>query len=78
MDRVGLSAEEKSDLFRVVAAVLHLGNIMFAENTADKKGVSRVCVCLSVCVSYLAIVGVMHMGHSDCMIHQQSVTLSST
>lgn len=38
MDKVGLTQEEKADLFRVVAAVLHLGNITFEENTADKKG----------------------------------------
>ena len=38
MDSVGLSAAEKANLFRVVAAVLHLGNIGFLENTKDKKG----------------------------------------
>ena len=38
MDCVGLSSEERADLFRVVAAVLHLGNISFDENTSDKKG----------------------------------------
>ena len=38
MDRVGLSGEEKADIFRVVAAVLHLGNISFEENSRDKKG----------------------------------------
>ena len=42
MDKIGLTAQEKSDLFRVVAAVLHLGNISFAENTRDKKGGSVV------------------------------------
>ena len=38
MDKIGLSAAEKADLFRVVAAVLHLGNITFEENLKDKKG----------------------------------------
>ena len=38
MDCIGLSPAEKSDLFRVVAAVLHLGNVKFEENTSDKKG----------------------------------------
>ena len=38
MDSIGLSLEERADLFRVVAAVLHLGNITFEENTSDKKG----------------------------------------
>ena len=37
MDSIGLSLEERADLFRVVAAVLHLGNITFEENTSDKK-----------------------------------------
>ncbi len=39
MDKIGLSEGEKSDLFRVVATVLHLGNITFEENVMDKKGV---------------------------------------
>ena len=38
MDKIGLTQEEKADLFRVVAAVLHLGNVTFEENTNDKKG----------------------------------------
>ena len=38
MDKIGLSNVEKADLFRVVAAVLHLGNITFEENLKDKKG----------------------------------------
>ena len=50
MDCIGLSAAEKADLFRVVAAVLHLGNITFEENTRDKKGgcvggCGGVCAC---------------------------------
>ena len=32
MDNVGFSAEEKSNIFRVVAAVMHLGNIAFEES----------------------------------------------
>ena len=38
MDQVGLNMEEKYNLFQIVAAVLHLGNITFEENTADRKG----------------------------------------
>ena len=38
MDKIGLSAQEKADLYRVVAAVLHLGNITFEDNAGDKKG----------------------------------------
>ena len=38
MDKIGFSPQEKADLFRVAASVLHLGNIVFEENTKDKKG----------------------------------------
>ena len=38
MDSIGLSETEKADFFRVVAAVLHLSNVHFEENTKDKKG----------------------------------------
>jgi myosin-6 len=44
MDCIGLTPSEKADLFRVVAAVLHLGNVSFEENTNDKKGGSVVSV----------------------------------
>ncbi len=40
MDKIGLSPEEKANLFRVVATVLHLGNITFEESTKDRKGTS--------------------------------------
>ena len=40
MDQVGLNMEEKYNLFQIVAAVLHLGNIAFEENTADRKGIA--------------------------------------
>lgn len=45
MDKIGLSTSEKADLFRVVAAVLHLGNITFEENLKDKKGLLLASVC---------------------------------
>jgi len=38
MDAVGISIKTKMDIYRVVAAVLHLGNVNFEENTKDKKG----------------------------------------
>ena len=47
MDKIGLSASEKADLFRVVAAVLHLGNITFEENLNDKKGIRNFLVLYS-------------------------------
>ena len=38
MDAVGISTQTKMDIYRVAAAVLHLGNVEFQENTKDKKG----------------------------------------
>ena len=35
---VEITAEQKSNIYRIVAAVLHIGNINFQENTKDKKG----------------------------------------
>ena len=37
MDQVGLSMEEKYNLFQVVAAVFHLGNITFEEIHLSEK-----------------------------------------
>jgi len=38
MDAVGLTMADKSNIYRIAAAVLHLGNITFQESTKDKKG----------------------------------------
>lgn len=38
MDKVGFSSEEKNNIFRIVAAVMHLGNVTFEEELSDKKG----------------------------------------
>ena len=38
MDCIGFSGQEKADIFRVVAAVLHLGNIKFEDESTDRKG----------------------------------------
>lgn len=38
MTSIGMSPQEKADLFRVVAGVLHLGNLKFEEDVANKKG----------------------------------------
>ena len=53
MDRIGLSSAEKADLYRVTAAVLHLGNICFEENTKDKKGSLILTLCLIITMSVL-------------------------
>ncbi|XP_066921977.1 unconventional myosin-VI-like [Clytia hemisphaerica] len=41
MNAVGLSTADKSNIYRIAAAVLHLGNINFQESTKDKKGGSE-------------------------------------
>ena len=38
MDKVGFSSQEKDNIFRIVAAVMHLGNIAFEEELDDMKG----------------------------------------
>lgn len=38
MNKVGFSEEEKANIFKVVAAVLHVGNIAF-EDSGDTEGV---------------------------------------
>eukprot|EP01137_Pigoraptor_chileana_P012033 Opistho-2@63822 len=42
MSDLGLSQEEQMNILRVAAAVLHLGNIDFQENSKDQKGGSEV------------------------------------
>lgn len=37
MNKVGFSEEEKANIFKVVAAVLHVGNIAF-EDSGDAEG----------------------------------------
>ena len=38
MDSVGMTPQEQGDLFRVVAAVLRLGNVCFKDDTSDRRG----------------------------------------
>ena len=38
MTHMGMSDNEKTAIYTIVATVLHLGNISFEENTEDKKG----------------------------------------
>lgn len=42
MDCIGFSGQEKADIFKVVAAVLHLGNIKFEDETTNRKGIQVV------------------------------------
>lgn len=37
MNKVGFSEEEKANIFKVIAAVLHVGNIAF-EDSGDTEG----------------------------------------
>ncbi|XP_015432776.1 PREDICTED: myosin heavy chain 95F isoform X3 [Dufourea novaeangliae] len=43
LTRLGLSEAERMEIYTMVAAVLHLGNIMFEDNPEDTKGGSRIC-----------------------------------
>lgn len=36
MNRVGFSSDEKNNIYRVIAAVLHLGNIAFQEDDSTQ------------------------------------------
>lgn len=52
MKKIGLDDEEKLDLFRVVAGVLHLGNINFEETGSTSGWFSShsiLFVCIYVC-----------------------------
>ena len=40
MNKVGFSEEEKANIFKVVAAVLHVGNIAF-EDSGDTEGMQQ-------------------------------------
>ena len=52
MDAIGMNAEQRMNIYRIIAAVLHLGNITFQESTKDKKGnddrVLSLCRYLSI------------------------------
>lgn len=43
LNRLGLQSAERFELYLMVAAVLHLGNVAFEENHEGSKGGSRVC-----------------------------------
>ncbi|KAL1122308.1 hypothetical protein AAG570_003713 [Ranatra chinensis] len=42
LSRLGLTSHEKLEIYSMVAAVLHLGNVSFEENTEGTKGGSKV------------------------------------
>ncbi|XP_078051109.1 myosin heavy chain 95F jaguar isoform X4 [Augochlora pura] len=43
LTRLGLTEVERMEIYTMVAAVLHLGNVMFEDNPEDTKGGSRIC-----------------------------------
>ena len=47
MNKVGFSEEEKTNIFKVVAAVLHVGNIGF-EDSGAKDGISQILFMYNV------------------------------
>jgi len=65
MDVLNMSADEKEQTFRLVSAVLHLGDIIFERDPKGQEDVSRqraaaaaegVAVTLSLCVAGRATV----------------------
>ena len=50
MDSIGMSNEEKIEVFRITAAVLHLGNIQFEEESYGQKGKQNACMLVYICV----------------------------
>jgi len=42
LSRLGLLTKERCDIYTIVAAVLHLGNIEFEENIESTKGGCKV------------------------------------
>ena len=69
MDSIGLSSQEKADLFRVVAVVLHLGNIEFEEDVKNKKG-----GCVITTASEQTLVGVAGLLGVEVEDLRQSLT----
>lgn len=50
MKKIGLDDTEKLDLFRVVAGVLHLGNVNFEEAGSTSGELKKVgCLTIAVC-----------------------------
>ena len=45
-----MSNEEKIEVFRITAAVLHLGNIQFEEESYGQKGKQNACMLVYICV----------------------------
>ena len=57
LEKIGVSESDKMKMFRVVAAVLHLGNVQFAADTSNPKGTLRYIECyLRECVYSRCIV----------------------
>lgn len=59
LSHIGLSNEQKFIIYSTVAAVLHLGNILFEDNPEDSKGGCRVAPSseksLKICAKLLGI-----------------------
>lgn len=59
MNRLGLSNKERCEIYTIVAAVLHLGNIEFEENIESTKGGCKVTeqteLSLSVVANLLSV-----------------------
>nr|XP_018907135.1 PREDICTED: myosin heavy chain 95F isoform X1 [Bemisia tabaci] len=59
LNRLGLDEASRNEIYTVVAAVLHLGNVAFEENLEGSKGGSQVCAhseaALSAAAKLLAV-----------------------
>ncbi|XP_026680288.1 myosin heavy chain 95F [Diaphorina citri] len=55
LGRLGLTELERYELYSMVAAVLHLGNISFEENLEESKGGSKVCENSEECLKTAAL-----------------------
>lgn len=43
MDHMGIGDSEKMAIFTIIAGILHLGNVSFADDPNDKRGNSFIC-----------------------------------
>uniref|UniRef100_A0A2P2HZY0 Unconventional myosin-VI-like n=1 Tax=Hirondellea gigas TaxID=1518452 RepID=A0A2P2HZY0_9CRUS len=59
LGNLGLAGQERLAIYTTVAAVLHLGNILFEENPEDAKGGCRICAssseALRICAGLLGV-----------------------
>ena len=70
MTHLGISDSEKQSIYTIVAALLHLGNVTFEENTEDTKGrlvLLKSChwIAFDHCISLLFTCGCKVSGYIE-------------